>query len=215
MKNAFTLLEVLITLAIMGIIFFTVFGVYNHTLTLTESFNSYVEINQMAQAIIDITTKDIQSAYYQKSDNSTEANQFSFTTSSEDMEESSEDVNLLLSLATTSDLSFNNIFPASSINLVKYLLKKHNELYSLIRKQKQIQQTKWQSLELADNIKNFTLRFINHAGQEFEEWNSEDKDTYGSELPALVKVKLELKLGHLRKEFEYFIPVEGWSVQND
>ena len=157
MKNAFTLLEVLITLAIMGIIFFTVFGVYSHTLTLTDSFNSYVEINQMAQAIIEITTKDIQSAYYQKSDNSTEANQFSFTTSSEDMEESSEDVNLLLSLATTSDLSFNNIFPASSINLVKYLLKKHNELYSLIRKQKQIQQTKWQSLELADNIKNFTL----------------------------------------------------------
>jgi len=213
-ENAFTLLEVLITLAIMGIIFFAIFSVYNNTLTLTEGFDAYVELNQVSQAIIDVTSRDIQSVYYKQLNNSTEGNLFRFIASTRNEDEYSEEGRVILSLATTADLSFTGSFPSKSINLVRYLLKDNNGLYTLIREQKRTRQTRWNSIEIAENIKSFTFHFIGFDGHEFDEWDSRDKKTYGSVLPALVRVKFEIKQEHLQKEFEYFIPVKGWSVQN-
>jgi len=212
-QNGFTLLEILISLSIAGIIFFTVFAVYSNTLTLTENFNTYFKINQMAQTIMDITYQDIQSAYYKKADNSTKEN-FKFTTTSTlETIDDNKDSRLVLSMATTNDLTFDNIFPCMTINQVQYFLKKNNELFSLIRKQKSSQQTKWHVLEIADNIQEFSLLFLNKEGQEFEDWDSENNEFYGSVLPCLVKLTLRIKEeNNFSRKFVYFIPVEGWSV---
>jgi hypothetical protein len=150
--------------------------------------------------------KDIQSLYVRKEGDDF-INEFNFNTNDDKIY--SEDQKIILTLTTTSSLNFYDSFPSHSINIVKYLLQKNNGSFILIRKQKNTVQTRWQTLELADNIEKMQLKFVSQEGQEFDDWNSEHKDIYGDALPALIKIKLVIKEHHLTRTFEYFIPVGG------
>jgi type II secretion system protein J len=201
--RGFTLLEILVAIAILALVVTSLYGAYSGTLETTEKVESVRDVDQAARLALMQMADDLKSLYYTKSQKNDEPSPFRFGggTLAEGEEGS------LVEFASTNHLGFDMIFPSQLINRVIYVLEKESEnerSQRLIRKELPFADLPGQqqevAVEIADGIKELTLTYFNEDGQEFTQWDSSAKETEGL-LPRLVHIQLQLE-GDESRRFE-------------
>ncbi len=192
--GGFTLLEILIAIAILALVISSLYGAYSSTLETTEIVASVRNVDQVARLSLVQMADDFKSLYYEKPQAESEDSPYHFGGG---MEVEGEE-GAIVEFAATSHLGFDMTFPNLRINRVSYILEKQpdNELYyRLVRKELAFADLPGERdetvVELADGIESLTLTYLNEEGQTFSQWDSKAKETEGL-LPRLVQIRLQM-----------------------
>ncbi len=194
LRSGFTLLEILIAIAILALVVSSLYGAYSGTLETTEKVENVRDVDQAARLALMQMADDFKSIYYQKSEENTESSPFHFGGGMEAEDEEKP----VVEFASTSHLGFDMNFPNLRINRVRYVLEKQpgNERYHrLIRQEFPFADLTgdWgeTAIELADGVEELTLTYYNEDGQEFSQWDTKAKETEGF-LPRRVQIRLQM-----------------------
>lgn len=191
-QTGFTLLEIVVALAIVAVIFAGLYGTYHGALESTEAVESGRELDQAGRLVLSRLAADLQSLYLFKSGETAESS--SSTPGSESFGPAS-GARPVAEFATTAHLGFEETSPGQGINRVSYVLAKEAEddrYYRLLRLETpyadlgvKSQQT---SLELADMVEELVLTYVDADGRRLPGWNSDSADGP----PRLVEIELRM-----------------------
>ena len=211
-RTGFTLLEILVAIAILALVVTSLYGAYSGTLETTEKVESVRDVDQAARLALMQMADDFKSLYYTKSQGNDGPSPYRL--GGGEVAEGEE--GSLVEFASTNHLGFDMIFPSQLINRVIYVLEKDpdNERYHrLIRKELPFADLPGQqqevTVEIADGIKKLTLTYFNEDGQVFTQWDSSAMETEGL-LPRIVHIQLQLAEDESRTfEIKVAIRVQG------
>ena len=215
--GGFTLLEILVAIAILALVVSSLYGAYSGTMETTEKVESVRNVDQVARLALVQLADDFKCLYYEKAQKEGEDSPYHFGggTGLELEGESGP----IVSFATTSHLGFEMSFPNLRINRVGYILEKQGDSdlsYTLVR-----QETGFADLpgehdetvvELADGIESLTLTYVNEDGQTFSQWDTRAAETEGL-LPRLVHIRLEMA-GEKSRVFTTSVAIRGQVDEN-
>ena len=190
-KGGFTLLEILIAVAILALVVSSLYGAYSGTLDTTQMAENLRDVDQVARMALMQMVDDFKSLYYQKSQGEGEESPYSFGGATEAEGEGGP----IVTFATTSRLDFDMTFPGQRINRVSYIMEKqpdNQKLYRLVRKELPFADLAGERqellVELADGVESLSLTYFNEDGQEFSQWDSKTQGL----LPRLISIKLQM-----------------------
>ena len=193
-RSGFTLLEILIAIAILALVMSSLYGAYSGTLETTEMVESARDVDQAARLALMQMVDDFSSLYYKKAEGESENSPFHFQGGTEAEGEGG----TVVEFASTSHLGFDGSFPNLRINRVSYVLKKQedNQKYSrLVRMELPFVDLSGEreetAVELADTVESLTLTYVNGDGETLSQWDSKAAETEGL-LPRLVRIRLQL-----------------------
>ena len=189
--RGFTLIEILIAIAILALVVSSLYGAYSGTLDTTQVVESIRDVDQVARLALMQMGDDFKSLYYQKEQGKDTESPYSFGGVGEAEGEGGE----IVAFATTSRLDFDMTFPSQRINRVSYIMEKqpdNEKLYRLVRKELPFADLPGErqevSVEIADRVESLSLTFFNQDGQEFSQWDSKAEGL----LPRLVHIRLQM-----------------------
>jgi type II secretion system protein J len=192
--RGFTLLEVLISMAILVIIMATLYSAYTTNVEAIQIARQNGEVHQAARIVLDRMTKDIQSALIQVSVPSEKLN---LGLVGEDHEIDGKRADRI-DFTTVAHLPLTDSGPASDLCEVGYLVEEDSEdnvLVLLRRDSPSVDEdlTKGGTLqEMVRNVLEFNLTYQDSRGDVSDTWNTLEGRP-GSGLPVLIKVRLVLK----------------------
>jgi type II secretion system protein J len=192
--RGFTLLEVLISMAILVIIMATLYSAYTTNVEAIQIARQNGEVHQAARIVLDRMTKDIQSALIQVSVPSEKIN---LGLVGEDHEIDGKRADRI-DFTTVTHLPLTDSGPASDLCEVGYLVEEDSEdnvLVLLRRDSPSVDEdlTKGGTLqEMVRNVLEFNLTYQDSRGDVSDTWNTLEGRP-GSGLPVLIKVRLVLK----------------------
>jgi type II secretion system protein J len=192
--RGFTLLEVLISMAILVIIMATLYSAYTTNVEAIQIARQNGEVHQAARIVLDRMTKDIQSALIQVSVPSEKIN---LGLVGEDHEIDGKRADRI-DFTTVAHLPLTDSGPASDLCEVGYLVEEDSEdnvLVLLRRDSPSVDEdlTKGGTLqEMVRNVLEFNLTYQDSRGDVSDTWNTLEGRP-GSGLPVLIKVRLVLK----------------------
>ena len=128
-NGGFTLLEILIAVAILALVVSSLYGAYSGTLKTTELVESIRDVDQVARLALMQMADDFKALYYQKAQEEGEESPYSFGGGMEGEGEEG----AIVTFATTSHLGFDLTFPSQRINRVSYVLEKQPDNEKLYR----------------------------------------------------------------------------------
>ena len=209
--GGFTLLEILIAVAILALVVSSLYGAYSGTLETTEMVESIRDVDQVARLTLMQMADDFKSLYYQKAQGEGEESPYSFGGGMEGEGEGG----AIVEFATTSHLGFDLTFPSQRINRVSYVLEKqpdNEKLYRLVRKELPFAglpgERQEVEIEIADEVESLTLTYFNEDGQTFPQWDSEAEGL----LPRLVEIRLQLA-GDKSRTFTTSVAIREQEVE--
>jgi len=192
-KNAegFTLIEILVALAILGLAASVIYSSYSLTVEAIDDGMMMVEAHQIARGILGRMAREISSAYLSESDST-------FTFVGEDDEEEGFPSDRLGFTA-----ALYRLYPKDSRigNLagIEYRLgsaTRDRERGRLFRRENfRVGQNLAGgefAAELGERVRGIDFTYFDREGREFEEWNSQEKES-GNKLPAAVKITLMIE----------------------
>jgi type II secretion system protein J len=189
--RGFTLLEILIAMAILALVVSSLYGAYSGTLDTTQLAENVRDVDQVARMALMQMVDDFKSLYYQKSQGEGEESPYSFG----GVTEAEGEGGPIVTFATTSRLDFDMTFPGQRINRVSYIMEKqpdNQKLYRLVRKELPFADLAGERqellVEIADGVESLSLTYFNEDGQEFSQWDSKTEGL----LPRLVSIKLQM-----------------------
>ena len=221
--HGFTLLEVVIALAIMAVVFSSLYGAYSSTLETTEQVENEREVEQAARLALAQMADDLKSVFYEQpeeSEDEAETSPYRFVGAPAD---DLEDAVTVVEFSTTATLGFDVTFPNLQINRVSYVLigQTENEgSRSLIRQESSFSglggQRKENTLELADGVEELTLSYVDEQGQEETEWDTDALQTK-NRLPRLIKIELKISVGSPKRSRSFRVNVApmAWRKESE
>jgi prepilin-type N-terminal cleavage/methylation domain-containing protein len=203
--GGFTLLEIMIALAIAGIVVACLFAVYGKTLDVGEQVRKQAELEQSARMIFQQLHKDFEGLYYRPSRNASSPGPYSFLGGGgRAARPESSRSSALLRLGSTTSLDFEEErFPERGLFRVRYLLRSSGtggeERFTLLREQLAFPEIREDSrrIALTDNVGELTLSFVDSSGGTRPSWDSAARSDRkeGAPLPRVVLVELTLHSG--------------------
>jgi type II secretion system protein J len=194
--GGFTLLEILIAIAILALVVSSLYGAYSGTMETTEKVESVRNVDQVARLALVQLTDDFKSLYYEKAQEESEDSPYHFGGGRE-MEIEGEG-GPVVTFVTTSHLGFEMMFPSFRINRVSYVLEKQGDSdlsYTLVRTESSFADLPGEhdetKVELADGVESLTLNYVDAEEQTFSQWDTEEAESEGL-LPRLVQIRLEM-----------------------
>lgn len=208
--KGFTLLEIVIALAIIALIFTGLFSVFNTALGVADDVKRAENLDQTARAILLQINNDLRSFYTANSGSAKKNKQEQVKIAKTEFqakkfipEKTGEQ--MLLAFYSGSSLDFTKYYPRLRVNRIIYALKiprnrdnnpysRADTLYSLMRKEIPFaieglnQETK--IFEMASNIVSCNFSYQKNQGQEQQSWNSTEQE---KTTPDMVKVELVLR----------------------
>jgi type II secretion system protein J len=192
--KGFTLLEVLVSMAILVIIMAALYSAYTTNVEAIQIARQNGEVHQTARIVLDRMTKDLQSALIQVK-GSSEKIKLGLVGANRELYGRRADH---IDFTTVTHLPLTEKGPASDLCEIGYLVDEDPEgqvLVLLRRDAFSVDEdfTKGGSLqEMARNVLEFKLTYQDAEGKDSDQWNTiEGKPTSG--LPVLIKVRLMLK----------------------
>jgi type II secretion system protein J len=192
--KGFTLLEVLVSMAILVIIMAALYSAYTTNVEAIQIARQNGEVHQTARIVLDRMTKDLQSALIQVR-GSSEKIKLGLVGANRELYGRRADH---IDFTTVTHLPLTEKGPASDLCEIGYLVDEDPEgqvLVLLRRDAFSVDEdfTKGGSLqEMARNVLEFKLTYQDAEGKDSDQWNTiEGKPTSG--LPVLIKVRLMLK----------------------
>jgi type II secretion system protein J len=192
--EGFTLLEVLVSMAILVIIMAALYSAYSTNVEAIQIARQNGEVHQTARIVLDRMTKDLQSALIQVR-GSSEKIKLGLVGADRELYGRRADH---IDFTTVTHLPLTEKGPASDLCEIGYLVDEDPEgqvLVLLRRDAFSVDEdfTKGGSLqEMARNVLEFKLTYQDAEGKDLDQWNTiEGKPTSG--LPVLIKVRLMLK----------------------
>jgi type II secretion system protein J len=189
--RGFTLLEILIAIAILALVVSSLYGAYSGTLDTTEMVESIRDVDQVARVALMQMVDDFKSLYYQKAQGEDEESPYSFGGVTEVEGEGG----AIVAFATTARLDFDMTFPSQRINRVSYVIEKqpdNEKLYRLVRREVPFADLSGERqevvVEIADGIESLSLAYFDEDGQQFSQWDSKAEGL----LPRLVQIRLQM-----------------------
>ena len=192
--KGFTLLEVLVSMAILVIIMAALYSAYTTNVEAIQIARQNGEVHQTARIVLDRMTKDLQSALMQVSNPS---DKIKLGLVGEDREIDGRRADRM-DFTTVTHLPLTEKGPASDLCEIGYLIEEDSEdkvLVLLRRDDPSVDEdfTKGGSLqEMARNVLEFNLTYQDSMGEESDKWNTLE-GMPASGLPLLIKVRLVLK----------------------
>jgi type II secretion system protein J len=190
-NGGFTLLEILIAIAILALVVSSLYGAYSGTLDTTEMVESARDIDQVARVALVQMVDDFKSLYYHKAQGEDEESPYSFGGVTEVEGEGG----AIVAFATTSRLDFAMTFPSQRINRISYVVEKqadNERLYRLVRKELPFADLPGErqevEIEIADGIESLSLTYFDEDGQQLSQWDSKAEGL----LHRLVQIKLQM-----------------------
>ena len=192
--KGFTLLEVLVSMAILVIIMAALYSAYTTNVEAIQIARQNGEVHQTARIVLDRMTKDLQSALIEVSVSS---DKIKLGLVGEDREIDGRRADRM-DFTTVTHLPLTEKGPASDLCEIGYLVEEDSEdkvLVLLRRDDPSVDEdfTKGGSLqEMARNVLEFSLTYQDSRGEESDKWNTLE-GMPASGLPVLIKVRLVLK----------------------
>ncbi|MGB7067277.1 MAG: type II secretion system protein GspJ, partial [Syntrophobacteria bacterium] len=193
-RSGFTLLEILIAIAILALVVSSLYGAYSGTMETTEMVESARDVDQTARLALMQMVDDFSSLYYKKAEGENENSPFRF----QGGKEAEGEGGTVVEFASTSHLGFDGSFPNLRINRVSYVLEKQaddQKYYRLVRMELPFADLSGEreetAVELADTVESLTLTYLNEDGETLSQWDSKAEETAGI-LPRLVHIRLQL-----------------------
>ena len=190
-SRGFTLIEILIAIAILALVVSSLYGAYSGTLDTTEMVESIRDVDQVARLALMQMVDDFKGLYYQKAQGEDTESPYSFG----GVMEAEGEGGPIVAFATTSRLDFDMTFPSQRINRVSYIMEKqpdNEKLYRLVRKELPFADLPGEraeiSVEIADGVESLSLTYFNEDGQQFSQWDSKAEGL----LPRLVYIRLKM-----------------------
>jgi len=190
-NRGFTLLEILIAIAILALVVSSLYGAYSGTLDTTEMVESIRDVDQVARLALMQMVDDFKCLYYQKAGEEDKESPYSFG----GVTEAEGEGGAIVAFATTSRLDFGMTFPSQRINRVSYIMEKqpdNEKLYRLVRKELPFADLSGGreeiSVEIADGVESLSLTYFDKDGQQFSQWDSKTEGL----LPRLVHIRLQM-----------------------
>ena len=194
LSSGFTLLEILIAIAILALVVSSLFGAYSSTMETTEMVESARDVDQAARLALMQMVDDFSSLYYKKAEGENEDSPFRLQ-GGMDAEGGGGTV---VEFASTAHLGFDGSFPNLRINRVSYVLEKqpdNQRYYRLVRMELPFVDLSGEreetAVELADTVESLTITYLNEDGETLSQWDSKAEETEGI-LPRLVNIRLQL-----------------------
>jgi type II secretion system protein J len=211
-SRGFTLLEILIAIAILALVVSSLYGAYSGTLDTTEMVESVRDIDQVARVALVQMVDDFKSLYYQKAQGEDEESAYSFGGVTDVEGEGG----AIVAFATTSRLDFAMTFPSQRINRVSYVVEKQQDnekLYRLVRRELPFADLPGERqemvVEIADGIESLSLTYFDEDGQEFSQWDSKEEGL----LPRLVQIRLQMA-GERSRVFFTSVAIREQDAEN-
>ena len=192
--KGFTLLEVLVSMAILVIIMAALYSAYTTNVEAIQIARQNGEVHQTARIVLDRMTKDLQSALIQVR-GSSEKIKLGLVGANRELYGRRADH---IDFTTVTHLPLTEKGPASDLCEIGYLVDADSEAQVLVLVRRDAFSvdedfTKGGSLqEMARNVLEFKLTYQDAEGKDSDQWNTiEGRPTSG--LPVLIKVRLMLK----------------------
>jgi type II secretion system protein J len=195
----FTLIEILIALAIVALVLTSLFSAYSETLTTTELVETNKEVDQSARLTLAQMADDLKSLYYQEVKGDPKDSPYRFLGGGKESDGETVEV---MSFASTGHLGFDPTGPSMCINRIAYVLKKAKEgekHAQLIRRERPFADFEGQGeeaeVELADGVEELVVRYGDEgSGSLAEAWDSASLE-HGGKPPRLVQIRLKVAAG--------------------
>jgi prepilin-type N-terminal cleavage/methylation domain-containing protein len=213
--SGFTLLEIIIVMGIIGVIFGTLFAVYSSTLEISAQVDSAEERGRKARTTLSLLESDFAGIYFgEQEENATSPRkEYALVTG-----ESQEDTlsggieQTVVGFGTTNTLEFSARFPKETVSRVRYVLRNRGEEQggstTLVRMQQRLPGVKggWSEVELADNVLELELFFVDESGREHSQWGTGDQEATAR--PVMVTVELTLgRSGSWKERYSMTVPL--------
>ena len=212
----FTLLEILIAIAILALVVSTLYGAYSGTIETTEKVESLRDIDQTARLALMQMADDFKSLYYREAEGDAEDSPFRFSGGM--AAEGGEGT--VVEFASTSHLGFDLVYPSLRINRIRYVLEQQSDnekYYRLVRKELPFADLPGEreetSVELADYVESFTLTYLNEDGQSFSQWDTKAEETEDP-TPRLVQIQLQMA-GENSRIFTTSVAPQVWEGEKE
>jgi type II secretion system protein J len=199
--SGFTLLEVLVSVAILAIIMAAIYSAYVSNVEAIQIARENGEVQQTARIVLDLMTKDIQSALVEIEAPS-ETTLLGLIGKSEERDGRRMD---RIDLTTLTHVALTDQGPSTDLCEVGYRVVQDEEEENVMVLMRRDDSSPDEDLteggsvqELARNILEFKITYEDSSGEERDSWGREEAGKT-SELPVLVKVRLVLKDG-LKRE---------------
>ena len=195
-RAGFTLLEIVIAIAILAVIFTGLYSAYSSTLDTTEAVESERDVEQAARLGLMRIADDLASLYYREVDGGdAEPSPYRFEGADT---EALDEGGTVMEFTTTGSLDFDMVFPSLRINRVSYALEKQSDserYYRLVRRElpfADLGGTGQESvIEVAEGVEMLSVSYFDEEGQVQLQWDSEAPESE-TVLPRLVHVRLQL-----------------------
>jgi type II secretion system protein J len=194
----FTLLEILIALAILALVLSSLFSAYSETITTTELVETSREVDQAARLTLAQMADDLKSLYLQEVKGDPVNSPYRFLGKSEQSEGESLE---LMSFASTGHLGFESTGPSMSINRITYVLSKSEageRYFKLLRRERPFADFEGggeaTEVELADNVEELVVSYEGDGGTTVTAWDSVSPEQ-GGRPPRLVQIRLKVAAG--------------------
>ncbi|MCF8030428.1 MAG: prepilin-type N-terminal cleavage/methylation domain-containing protein [Desulfohalobiaceae bacterium] len=201
--QGFTLLEIMIALAISGIVVACLFAVYNQTLETGEQIKAQAGLEQSARMIFSQLHRDLEGLYYRPSQNASSPGPYSFRGGEQSgmSRQEPRKGSPLLRFGSTTALDFREeSFPEKRLFRVRYILREAGPEGEgpniLIRSQLAFPEIREEPsrLALSNQVSDFSLTFIDSSGREQSSWDSLARLEQEDKPPLPRRIFLELTL---------------------
>ena len=223
----FTLLEILIALAIVALVFTSLFAVFDKVMDVAGHVEQRKNVVQTGRLVLMRLNADLGSLLQPEENEQKTADPLNATAEGswkafrgESLPESGLDAfanATVLSFATSSGLEFNSTWPGHSLYRVTYIIEpveQGEERYRLLRRQTQfpyLDAAQMESLELCRNLSELEIQF--HTGDETLPQLSWNTDAYAEEeqpIPAAVAIRFTLQDESGSERFSLFKTLESF-----
>lgn len=195
--KGFTLLEVLVSVAILAIIMAAVYSAYTSNVEAIQMARENGQVQQMARIVLDQMSKDLESAISELPVPS-ENVQLGLIGKTEEGEGKRLD---RIDFTTLTHITLNDQDPSTDLCAVGYRVVQDAEQENVLVLTRRDNLTPGNDLteggdiqEMARNVVEFKITYVNSQGEELDSWNSEESGA-ASQLPVLIKIRLVLKDG--------------------
>jgi type II secretion system protein J len=195
-----TLLEVLVSIAILGILMGAIYGTYTSNVEVIQVAREKGRVYQISRIVFDRMTKDLESAFISVI-SSNEKIRLGMIGKNQELDGKQAD---RIDFTTLNHLALGEEGPQTDLCEVGYQVVEDSEKegFKLFRRDDGIPDDELVdggfSHELADRVSGFDIIFQDENGEEFDNWNSAEAQHAGG-LPSLITIKLSIMDGKGRE----------------